>query len=175
MICGNVYITEVDWAGRENLIPSPQDDPARDDAGPSTQPQAVTSQHSAQLPPTQHQTQFSSPFHRDLQEPPSHSASEPSARPALVPNPTVQKLPSTAGKASSWPPKQAISAASVAVPLEGTVLDGTSQALYASLKSLTERLNALASNPLTDPASIGTTAEAITKVTQALVCLRNVQ
>jgi hypothetical protein len=176
VICGNIYITEVDWAGRENLIPSPQDDLARDDAGAHTQPQASTSQHSTQLPHPQHQTPFSSPFHREVDEPTTQPASVTFALHAPVPNPTRPKSSLAAGTSSSQPSKhESIGVISAPAPLEGAVLDDTSRALYVSLKALTERLNSLASNPFADPSAIGATAEAITKVTQALASVRSVK
>ncbi|KAF5321121.1 hypothetical protein D9619_000435 [Psilocybe cf. subviscida] len=169
VICGNTYITEVDWAGRENLIPSPQDDFARDDADHGGQPQATTSEHSTQLP-------FSCPFYRDVQQAAAHSLSVTSAPHAPAPNPTRLKSPLAAGKVSTQSLKrEAHDATSALAQSEGTVLDDASRALLASLKALTDRLNMLASKTLTDPSSIGATAEAITKVTEALVSVRNAQ
>lgn len=80
------------------------------------------------------------------------------------------------GKASGQPTKhESIGVTSVLAPSGTDILGDTSRTLYASLKTLTERLNALASSPLTDPSAIGATAEAITKVTEALVSVRNIQ
>jgi hypothetical protein len=63
-----------------------------------------------------------------------------------------------------------------ALGLGGSVLDDTSRALQTSLRALSGRLTSSSSNlKALDPISIGATADAIGKVAQALVRIRQLQ
>ncbi|KAF8165424.1 hypothetical protein B0H34DRAFT_793815 [Crassisporium funariophilum] len=56
-----------------------------------------------------------------------------------------------------------------------SVLEASSKSLQASLKALSKRLSSLSSQSALDPASIGAAADAISKVTQALANVRQLQ
>jgi len=154
VICGNTYTTEVDWAGRETLVPS---ESSRQINHPRALQTRTNPSHSPAGPvssPVENRLPVSSPFgcHLNQKEQPSHMSSH-------LPQSTVQDV--------------------IPVPalfLSGSVLDDTSRTLQTSLQVLSGRLASMSSNLNTlDPSSVGSTADAIGKVAQALARIRQLQ
>ncbi|KAI0751325.1 hypothetical protein C8Q80DRAFT_1156652 [Daedaleopsis nitida] len=79
----------------------------------------------------------------------------------------IAPLPTSAIHQTKQPRAAAPSASSTSSALETTV-----QSLEQTLVALSERLNSYASSPIIDPAPIGQTADAISKVTQALTQIK---
>ncbi|KDR83828.1 hypothetical protein GALMADRAFT_236240 [Galerina marginata CBS 339.88] len=153
VICGNTYVSEVDWAGKETLVFQE----VKSNAPPDVRTQGSISYippPSAQDSETTYQP-LSSPFGRKAAEeeqvPPQHSSHPLVKSVALNTNPIS---PSTSSR---------------------MVVEETSEALQASLRALTRRLTSMTSHSMTDLGSLGATADAITKVAQALVQVRQLQ
>ncbi|KAJ3573863.1 hypothetical protein NP233_g2135 [Leucocoprinus birnbaumii] len=150
VLCGNFYTTERDQVGREILVPVEIQTTAQ-----TTGPSSLA--RSDPIPAT---------FSVDHQ---SAAVTDNSAKKPAAPN----------------PPKQVRSALTVnlvwslTMHLEAGNHEHTRYflaALQLSLQTLTARLTSLSSNPtFVDPASIATTADAITKVTQAISQVKQLQ
>ncbi|KAF8975530.1 hypothetical protein BDQ17DRAFT_1441479 [Cyathus striatus] len=140
VICESIYLTEVDWAGREQLIPESLQIPR---AIPENTTSAVR----------------------------SHTISEPSA--------TV--LPKTALAIESLAVEQTetkVTATSASTKLVASplgALDESVNALRACVHALSTKLNVLSSLGALDTTAIANTADAISKVTQALTHVRQLQ
>ncbi|KAF8076302.1 hypothetical protein FPV67DRAFT_409706 [Lyophyllum atratum] len=145
VICGGAYVTEADWAGRERLVP----------AISNALPPQTASAPSVSTAPEKSQAPYEAP--NDI----------------IPPQEPISSIPTTASISalSAHPDK----------PLTGgcrpdQVLEESSLALQASLHALSARLRTLsASQAATDLSSIGLTADAISKVTQALTHVRQLQ
>lgn len=153
VICGNIYTTEVDWAGREALVPF-------ESKGQTTYASALPAQTSTSRSqigqissPAPNRLPFVSSFGLDSNErAPLNSTSH-------LLKPTVQEAH----------PVRTLS-------LGGSVLEDTSRALQTSLQALSGRLASASSNlNALDPVSIGATADAIGKVVHALAQIRQLQ
>ncbi|PPQ77289.1 hypothetical protein CVT25_010871 [Psilocybe cyanescens] len=158
VVCGNVYVSKIDWAGRETLVPQetkasvPTDDSVRSQAG-SSQARVPSSPTSSQ-----EKHSFSSPFGHQLEE------KDPAQTQTQLPLPQVPH--SSSGFELN--PKE------TAVRTE-IIYDETSQSLRASLHTLSNRLTSLTSYPTLEPGAIGSTADAIAKVAQALVQMKELE
>ncbi|TFK43614.1 hypothetical protein BDQ12DRAFT_675273 [Crucibulum laeve] len=143
VICGSVYITEIDWAGRERLILA-DTGARRSDASASTS--TPTTQDKGKsvevIPPANIASTFLS-----------------------------SSIPSKSGTSSH----AEISRRSQAPPSSNIALDDTARALQSTLQALSVRLTSLSTSTVVDPATIGSTADAITKVAMALSNIINVQ
>ncbi|KAG6855116.1 hypothetical protein C0991_006045 [Blastosporella zonata] len=130
VICGGVYTTEVDWAGRERLVLT----------------------NSEVSPPAN--TAISPPVDVNRTQSESHPTS-PVIQPAVT---LVQATASINGTENS-----------VAGNLRYQTLEESASALQSTLQTLCARLRAISTpQAVIDPSSIGATADAISKVTQAL-------
>ncbi|KAF8192511.1 hypothetical protein BJ912DRAFT_263433 [Pholiota molesta] len=160
VICENVYVTETDWAGREKLVPL---ESKSNGLSTSVESQAGSSL-SEPTPPIATTLPFSSPFGRNLAEEKPQAAK--GKQKAFVEAPPLT-LASRPIESTSILPMEPSSSSIM-------VLDETSQALQTSLRALSGRLSALTSQAL-DPISVGATADAISKVAQALAHVRQLQ
>jgi len=152
VICGNTYVTKMDWAGRETLVPQDSKSNAPPDARTKGTSSHIQSS-SVHDPETIHQP-FSSPFGRKPAEELVHPQ-HPSYLAAHSVGLNVNPNPSPISP--------------------GIAVDETLQALQASLRVLSGRLTQITSNQMIDPGSVGATADAITKVVQALVQVKQLQ
>ncbi|KAF9452474.1 hypothetical protein P691DRAFT_756399 [Macrolepiota fuliginosa MF-IS2] len=140
VLCGSIYTTEKDWAGREQLV----------------QVSAESSSGGA-APINQ-----ASPVQTSVKPP--QQIARPDASWSISVVPSEQH---SVGVASA--PLR------VSSPIIDT-LDSSAKALQLALQTLTSRLTSLSANStLADPASIATTADAISKVTQALSQVKQLQ
>ncbi|KAF4619944.1 hypothetical protein D9613_005187 [Agrocybe pediades] len=155
VICGKVYVTEVDWAGRETLVPYGSNTESEQKSQAVAQSASASSaKESAATDIVQH---FSSPFGRQenhVGENQRHSR----VMPANVPPSDIT--------ATAKPSSSGVS------PSEG-LYDQTSAALQQSLRALSTKL--MSFGPYAEPSSIGATADAISKVALALVNLQPLQ
>jgi len=141
VICKTVYITEVDWAGRERLVPE------------NSNTDAVT-------PVVGNKGKA-----REIEEPKSRALH-------LEPSSTTSQL-------LSAPPANIHASGQIAtslVPINTmlSTLDESAQGLELTLRTLSARLTLLTSGQ-SDPSSIGSVADAISKVVHALGQVRQVQ
>ncbi|CAA7259684.1 unnamed protein product [Cyclocybe aegerita] len=149
VICGTTYITEVDWAGRERLVPYESQSVAADNVAPLSQTNNSQTQQplgfASILPPipTTNSHTLTVPLEQN------HKSESPSTTLQEVKNPRLDDVNSS--------------------------LDDTARALRGSLQSLSSRLTSLSSGSALDPASIAATADAIGKVTKALTEVRQLQ
>ncbi|RDB22481.1 hypothetical protein Hypma_010288 [Hypsizygus marmoreus] len=149
VICGGIYLTEIDWAGRERLVPANVE-------VPKTEPNS-----SSTVSVSSAKGKASERISVDTPHP-----QEPND---MIPPLTLAPV---------IPPQPETSTALVQVQpaFSPHVLQETSQALQSTLHALSARLTALSSpHTVIDPSSIGVTAEAISKVTQALSHVRQLQ
>lgn len=148
VICGTVYVTEVDWAGREHLVPA-HSDPAVNETPnlPNSRQTGKAHVQEETIPPHASKTKLSSqeaPALNDatLHSVPLHSSGDGSIQSGA----TLQALAESAN------------------------------ALQSTLRRLSVRLATLSSTRASlDTISIGSTADAINKVTQALIHVRQLQ
>ncbi|KAJ7700002.1 hypothetical protein B0H17DRAFT_1048207 [Mycena rosella] len=139
VICGTVYITEVDWAGRERLIP---EESTKSIATP------ITSKGKA----------------REIEDTTLHVETRNSAgfeepkNPIRLPPSSIHPSGETTVKAN---------------PMLAA-LDESAQALDLTLRALSTRLSSLTAGHA-DPSSIGSVADAVSKVVQALAQVRQLQ
>jgi len=140
VICGTVYVSELDWAGREHLVIADSVVAANNTLNPSNTQQRgeLRAQEgivhtSKEIFPLQHISN------------------------AAIP-------PSTPGGDISIQSGSALQ-----------VLAESSNALQSTLRTLSARLTALSATQAPDTTSIGSTADAINKVTQALIHVRQLQ
>ncbi|KAF9058092.1 hypothetical protein BJ165DRAFT_1521406 [Panaeolus papilionaceus] len=148
VICGRVYITEVDWAGRELLrllddAPKPPPKPT-----PSTQ----------RPPQPQTEDPIVVPYPQPAPRPLPHFQMQ--NRVVAVPAP-VEKEP-TSQKPTG------VQATSISTTSYTDLLSASRRTLEASLQALNKHLEYLISGPSLDVISIGNTAEAIDKTAKAL-------
>ncbi|KAG6918935.1 hypothetical protein DXG01_010590 [Tephrocybe rancida] len=146
VICGGVYLTETDWAGRERLVLTNSEISQPNNSSTAT----------ILLPAETNQTQHEAQSH--IQS--SHvSTSGTLAQPTAV-TPTLRLQHEN--KVTDSPGLQA--------------LEKSATALQSSLLALSARLTTISGpQALIDPSSIGVTADAISKVTQALTYVRQLQ
>lgn len=138
VICGNVYITDVDYAGRESMILAGNDTSLNGNNAAALSPYLAPSKAAIALTSNESDQQ-------PRREPIQLSTSQ-----------TLEPVTSA--------------------PSASLALDESSQALQATLQSLSLRLRFLTSaHPGLDVASIGSTADAISKVTQALTHVKQLQ
>ncbi|KAG6857354.1 hypothetical protein H0H87_005657 [Tephrocybe sp. NHM501043] len=134
VICGSIYLTEVDWAGRERLVLT----------NPDANSAATIS------PPA------------EVNNPPR----EP--RPVSQPVTLIQPTASI--------PTLHLQPEKTAVDNRLQTLEESASALQSTLRTLSARLNTISGlQAAIDPTSIGVTADAIIKVTQALSHVRQLQ
>ncbi|PPQ69555.1 hypothetical protein CVT26_001557 [Gymnopilus dilepis] len=132
VICGNIYISEVDWAGRTTLVPYQSGSKQRKKDQGQNALSGVT---------------------------PAPGSMTTVAEPQRSVHPTAPCSPSSLPSLES----------------SNVALNEASQALQSSLRALTSRLATLASSSIVDAQSIGTTADAIAKVTTAMVQVQHLQ
>ncbi|KAJ3514071.1 hypothetical protein NLJ89_g2583 [Agrocybe chaxingu] len=147
VICGTIYTAEVDWAGRERLIPYETKSVVADNVVPfsqtnNSQTQQLSGSASILPPiPTTNSLTLAVPLEQN------HKSESPLATLQKGDNPRLDDVNSS--------------------------LDVTARALGGSLQSLSSRLIILSSCTALDPASVAATADAIGKVTKALTENRN--
>ncbi|KJA29979.1 hypothetical protein HYPSUDRAFT_32023 [Hypholoma sublateritium FD-334 SS-4] len=151
VICGHVYVTETDWAGRENLVPFKSQ---TSELSTSVQSQAGSS-HAIFSPAHP----FSSPFGRQLAEEKQKLPVE-TAPQTRIPSYITDTKP----KVTFEPPSSS-----------DIGLGEITQILQTSLRVLSGRLSELSSQSILDCISIGTTADSINKVASALGQVRQLQ
>ncbi|KAK7061651.1 hypothetical protein R3P38DRAFT_667913 [Favolaschia claudopus] len=146
VICRTVYVTELDWAGRERLIPQnlSKDKPAAD--GKDDAPQTKISDLNDLNPRIEAKSTVEVPLPMLL--PPLALDTTPAAHSSVTTTTTMSALDSS--------------------------LDNSVQSLESTMRSLSTRLTALTSAHA-DTSSIGAAADAIFKVSSALGQVRQVQ
>ncbi|KAH9482918.1 hypothetical protein JR316_0005018 [Psilocybe cubensis] len=156
VICGNVYVSGVDWAGTQTLALQ-ETKTATASTDDSVRSQADSSQIRSTPPTTLHQEihKFSAPLNHQSND--KASLQTQSSVPAVP-----HSLPVFEHHQKGITPQS------------DSLYDVTSQSLRTSLRTLTDRLISLTSHPaLVEPSAIGSTADAISKVAQALVQMKN--
>ncbi|KAF7355219.1 hypothetical protein MSAN_01437700 [Mycena sanguinolenta] len=139
VICKTVYITEVDWAGRERLVPE---------------------NSTTDMP-----TPVPSTSNKDKAREPEIENSKASLEPSLVAPqiPLALALPASDQIATLAPSNTILS-----------ILEESAHGLELTLRTLSARLSSLTSGQA-DPSSIGSVADAISKVVLALGQVRQLQ
>jgi len=138
VICGLVYVTEVDWAGRERLV---LEDSGKNIATPVNKGKAREDPQSAAL----------------------HA--ETSSSPTAQVNEQIKLV--------SLPPSNIITSVAKANTMLST-LDESARGLESTLRALSGRLTSLMAGH-SDPSSIGSVADAVSKVVHALAQIRQLQ
>ncbi|KAG5716514.1 hypothetical protein E4T56_gene16330 [Termitomyces sp. T112] len=145
VICGGIYLTELDWTGKERLILTNSEISRPDTSGTSTISPLISLEGSR----IQNESRPTTPVHQPLVQVPSvisaktHLQSENSL---TLGTPQLQALEDSA-----------------------STLQSTLHILSTRLRTITDPQAAI------DPSSIGATADAISKVTQALSHVRQLQ